>query len=176
MSFRIFLTNLGAYNRGELIGDWIDLPMDEDELQIKLQEILNAGGEENNDEESFITDFENDYDYKVGEYENLMELNELAQDLEDLVNNLDENIVKAAIQNFCDIHEAIEALEKGDFSYACDIDDEEDLGNYVVDEGLFGIDIPDQLKNYIDYEAIGRDMTCDGWTIYPELNIAVCWY
>ena len=27
-----FITNLGKYNEGELIGEWIDFPIDEDAL------------------------------------------------------------------------------------------------------------------------------------------------
>ncbi|MEM9211538.1 MAG: antirestriction protein ArdA [Pseudomonadota bacterium] len=32
-----------------------------------------------------------------------------------------------------------------------------------VNEGLFG-DIPNHLQNYIDYEAIATDLSCDGYT------------
>lgn len=35
------------------------------------------------------------------------------------------------------------------------------FGEYVVDNGLFGIDIPDSLVFYIDHEAIGRDWMMD---------------
>ncbi len=35
-----------------------------------------------------------------------------------------------------------------------------ELAAYFVDEGLFG-EIPDHLRNYIDYKAIARDLSCD---------------
>jgi hypothetical protein len=38
-----------------------------------------------------------------------------------------------------------------------------DLARDFVDEGLFG-DIPDRLQCYLDYEAIARDLSIDGYT------------
>jgi len=64
MMIRVYLTNLGAYNRGKLMGKWIDLPMDEDELQEEIDSIL-----EPMDEEYFITDFETDIEgLKIDEF------------------------------------------------------------------------------------------------------------
>jgi len=42
-----------------------------------------------------------------------------------------------------------------------------DLGEYFVEEGLFG-DVPERLKYYLDYEAIARDLSMD----YTEICIA----
>jgi hypothetical protein len=39
MEIRIYVANLAKYNDGFLVGEWIDLPMDEDELEAKLDEI-----------------------------------------------------------------------------------------------------------------------------------------
>ncbi|WP_395175501.1 antirestriction protein ArdA [Roseibium alexandrii] len=41
-----------------------------------------------------------------------------------------------------------------------EVDTLEELAEQFVDEGLFG-DIPDNLTNYIDYAAIGRDLRFD---------------
>ena len=43
----------------------------------------------------------------------------------------------------------------------------EDLARHFVDEGLYG-DIPTGLQNYIDYEAIARDLSME----YDEITIA----
>jgi antirestriction protein len=40
-------------------------------------------------------------------------------------------------------------------------DQQREFGEYVVNEGLFGVEIPDALQNYIDYEALGRDWLMD---------------
>ena len=55
--FKIYLTNLGKYNEGELVGKWIDLPISEEELEATLEEI-GIDGEKY--EETFITDYETD--------------------------------------------------------------------------------------------------------------------
>jgi len=48
-----------------------------------------------------------------------------------------------------------------------EIDGMANLAEQFVEEGLFG-DIPDHLANYIDYDAIGRDLEHD----YTETEIA----
>ena len=40
------------------------------------------------------------------------------------------------------------------------VDTLKELAEQFVDEGIFG-DIPDHLANYIDYDAIARDLQCD---------------
>ncbi len=166
----VYLTNLAKYNEGELIGKWIELPMDSDELQAEIDEVL---GE---DEEYFITDYENDFGIRVEEYTNIHRLNEQAEKLSEIVKYNSEEVIKAAIDNYGSLEEAFEKLEEGDFSVLFDVDDEEDLGYAMVDEGYFGIEVPDALRNYLDYETIGREATHSGWAIYEDLNIAICWY
>lgn len=40
-------------------------------------------------------------------------------------------------------------------------DQHKELGEYIINEGLLGIEIPEQLQGYIDYEALGRDWAMD---------------
>ena len=49
----------------------------------------------------------------------------------------------------------------------CEMDSMRDLAIEFVDEGLFG-DIPEHLQNYIDYDAMARDLAID----YAQTNIA----
>ena len=37
--FRAYITNLGKYNEGELVGEWVDFPIDEDEFNDILTRI-----------------------------------------------------------------------------------------------------------------------------------------
>lgn len=48
-----------------------------------------------------------------------------------------------------------------------ELDSLKDLAEHFVDEGLFG-DIPERLQNYLDYDAIARDLGFD----YSEAAIA----
>ena len=58
--FKVFITNLGKYNEGYLLGEWVTLPTTRDELK----EVFKRIGIGRNDEfgqtyeEWFITDYE----------------------------------------------------------------------------------------------------------------------
>lgn len=151
--FRVYITNLAAYNEGELKGKWIELPLSREELKKEIESILRPG-----DEEIFITDYENSYDYSVHEYDNLSDLNTFAERLESL--DVEPFIVRACFDIFVTPEEVLEKLEAMDYItfYLGDSwNHDDDLGAEVVAQGLFGIEIPEQLGCYLDYEAIGRD-------------------
>ena len=42
----IYLTNLGKYNEGELIGEWVELPVSQEELQKVFPVEINEDDEE----------------------------------------------------------------------------------------------------------------------------------
>ena len=149
MEIRIALTNLGKYNEGELAFEWLDLPCTEEELE----EVKERIGINERYEEWFITDYE--APFKIGEYDSLEGLNELAERITELEDYLEDDL--EALLEVVEIEEALDSLENGTYWIASGCTDEDDLGRYVVDNGLFGISIPDDLEPYIDFEAIGRD-------------------
>ena len=57
MSMEIFLTNLGKYVEGCLVGQWVKLPVPEDKLESVLKQI----GINDEYEEYFITDYETSF-------------------------------------------------------------------------------------------------------------------
>ena len=78
--FAAFITNLGKYNEGSLVGEWVKFPTTAEELQ-KVFERIGIGSKDDFGQpykEWFITDYDcyvdGLYD-KLGEYENLNELN-----------------------------------------------------------------------------------------------------
>ena len=75
----IWVGALSAYNSGHLHGDWIDLSEITDmvELQVAVEKIL-ATSPVQREEEWFIADYEGFYDYKVGQYDPLAEVLEVA--------------------------------------------------------------------------------------------------
>ena len=80
----IYLTNLGKYNEGELVGQWLNVPCSNDEFKKAL---LNIGVDGVQYEEYFITDFE--YLNGLSEYSNIQEVNEIAKkELEKMTNSL----------------------------------------------------------------------------------------
>ena len=72
--------------------------------------------------------------------------------------------VNLLIENHCSNEE--EAIAYDEENFFMELDCRMDvaykhIAERVVDEGLFG-DIPENLVNYIDYEAIGHDLKCGG--------------
>ena len=74
--FEAFITNLGKYNEGELVGEWVKFPTTSEELQ-KVFERIGIGSKDdfgNPYEEWFISDYDCNVDglyEKLGEFENL---------------------------------------------------------------------------------------------------------
>lgn len=163
--FAAFITNLGKYNEGELVGEWVKFPTTAEEMQEVFKRI---GIGEKDDfgytyEEWFITDYDcyvdGLYD-KLGEYSNIDELNYLASKLDEMMQD-DYNRFCAAVsmgEHTNTIQELINLTENLDcYDMYSDIGDDEDLGRYYLEEVDVGI-VPEYLQNYIDYEAYGRDI------------------
>ena len=166
--FEAFITNLGKYNEGALVGEWVKFPTTAEELQ-KVFERIGIGSKDDFGhpyEEWFITDYDCYVDVlyeMLGEYENLDELNYLASKLEELDDH-DYEHFQAAMQvsdytgSVKDLINLINNLDK--YEIYPGVDDYSDLGRYYIDE-VGVMEIPEHLANYIDYEAYGRDVAID---------------
>ena len=161
---RVYITDLEAYNNGHLVGQWYQLPMNEDLLAESVENVLQEGrdacGDTHFHEEYFITDYECDY-MEIEEYSNLTKLNEIAEAME----NIDEEGVKAINflmeNNFVkDIFEAIETYEDSVRIY--EDSTMEDIAYNFIQECYSLDDIPSIISNNIDYESIARDMEIEG--------------
>lgn len=146
---RIALTNLGKYNEGELCYKWLDLPYTDDELSTALDQIGIDGLQY---EEYFITNYETDLDgLHVDEYANLQELNELAQRIESVDNDLLAAIIEVHTSN---LTEALE-LAENEGTYLYNDQSIEDIAQSDIDDGIWDTET---LLRYIDLEAFARDM------------------
>lgn len=76
MTIRVALTNLGKYNEGELVFEWLDLPATDIEIDKAMKAI--GIGEKRWDggvyEEHFISDYEGPIE--IGEYSNIWDLSD----------------------------------------------------------------------------------------------------
>ena len=163
--FKIYLTNLGKYNEGELIGEWVELPATDDELEeVKARIGISDEPDENGNyyEEYFITDYENDFGYKVGEYESLDDLNEIAEQLEDLDEEQKDAVHAYTECMYDDIEKAVETVTNGDYRVYYGCNDMADVAYEVVQERGYLDQMPENLRNYFDYEAFGRDLDIEG--------------
>lgn len=160
---RVYLTDLKAYNEGNLVGEWLELPINDLDLQSKLTEILERGsklsGYGEKHEEYFITDYECDV-VSIDEYANLDTLNEMAS----IISRLDED-EKRAINFLMSNHivrDFDEALDKLDEVIIHEDSSMEDIA-YNLIQDCYGLDnVPEIIANNIDYESIGRDLSMDG--------------
>lgn len=166
--FAAFITNLGKYNEGSLVGEWVKFPTTAEELQ-KVFERIGIGSKDDfgqSYEEWFITDYDcyvdGLYD-KLGEYENLDELNYLASKLDEMSQGEYEQF-QAAMEigdHSGSLQEIINLTENLDcYDVYPDIRDHDDLGRYYIEE-LDAMQVPEHLRNYIDYEAYGRDIALE---------------
>jgi len=153
--FEGFITNLGKYNEGNLIGKWIHFPINEEDLEKVLEEI----GINKEYEEYFFTDWDLDFNVRLGEHERIEALNEVAKKIDDLdeiqtLQAVCEYDSPMCLKQFSDLIDEID-----EWYLEPNINNDYDLGYYWVHEaGCYDLDSMGNLANYIDYEAFGRDI------------------
>ena len=158
--FKAYITNLGKYNEGALVGEYLKFPTTTEEVQALLKRIGIDGVRY---EEIFITDYDGDMPELYsgfGEYESIDELNYLAS----LLSEMDENdlekfeAVLDTGEHSGSVKELINLTQNLDcFEFYSGITSEEELGRMYIQE-FDAIPIPEHLIDYIDYEAYGRDV------------------
>lgn len=157
-----YITNLGKYNEGYLIGKWISFPVNDDELETIFKEIgISSEPDLNGNvyEEYFMTDYEIDIPgLEFGEYTSIETLNSSAETWESLTEYEKEiaaAIVEAGYEN--SIEDAAETVN--DYTLMTDVKSDYDLGYYWVEEsGAYDLRNLGNLAYYIDYERFGRDI------------------
>ena len=167
-SIKLYFANLNAYNNGILQGKWYDLEdyTDVESLMEDVEkEVCNGSFNYN---EYAIHDYE--APFKVSEYTG-------SQEIEAMINfcNLDEYArIKAAYlydnNNYSELQDCIDNIDAVSFYQGMTL---EDVAEELVQEGCFG-DIPESIRNYIDYEAIARDLGFDGYNETSEGVFFVC--
>ena len=152
----ILVTNLGKYNEGELIGEWLELPAAESEIQKTFDNI----GINEEYEEFFITDYDSGIEnLKIGEYSNIAVLNELVEMLDNF--NEEELKVFVVLLNTYNVEEAIEKILNGDYAIYYNCGSMEDVAYEIVQESGLLDGVPESVAVYFDYEAYGRDLELD---------------
>lgn len=167
---KVYLTNLGRYNEGELVGEWVTLPLEED-----LQDILNRNGYDETHEEFFITDYDQNVDIlKVGEYSSIYELSNMVEYIQSL-DDYDFTKLAAYIElegNYnINILDDLEDINLDDI-YLYEDENMEDVAYNLVHD-CYPEFFENQLSNYFDYEAYARDLSFDGFneTSYGVLEV-----
>lgn len=167
--FKAYITNLGKYNEGELVGEWVQFPIDEDDFQTVLDRI----GISPMYEEWFVTDYDcslESFDWTdLGEYpgfEGLEHFGELINSITDI------EAVDNVYEVSQDLELAIEGIENGSYIYHPGISNNQEWGQFIVDEYYGGVEHlgTDAVERYFDYEALGRDLNLDSYGEDNELS------
>lgn len=151
---RGFITNLAKYLDCELVGQWIDFPIDEDELAEVLEEI----GINEEHEEFFFTNWETDYPEitkSLGQFESIEDVNDWAEGID----FYDASFIAAIIEaTGCDLQEALDNADNVTFYEGYTL---EEVAENIVEDCY---DLPEIAERYFDYEAFARDLGYDGYT------------
>lgn len=159
---KIYVTNLRKYNEGQIIGEWVSLPCE------GLEEVLNEISNNGNDE-LFISDYETDISgLKIGEYEDILQLNEIAKGIDNLSD--DELLaLQAYLEQYAnDMEQALDEVRQGNYRIYYNCDNMEDVASQAVNESGLLDGVPEELKVYFDYEAYGRDLSINGTFIQVD--------
>lgn len=162
---KAYITNLGKYNEGCLVGKWIDFPIDEDDFESELESI---GVKENTMyEEWFVTDYDcslfNMYD-AFGEYPSIDDINEVAEALED---NESEFTALMEVYSYTD---ALKCLKSENYTFYEGMT-LEDVAYELVEECY---ELPEIAQRYFDYKAFARDLGYDGYCETSTGVIYIC--
>jgi len=145
---KIYITDLAAYNEGNLDGFWLDIEcLDADEIQDEIDIFLEKQSEKYGveREEYFVTDYDG-ISSEFGEYPVIDELVEYAEN----VDQYGQSVVDAA-----------KCLDVPVESYSGSYDNTTDLAiEYAESTDLFG-GCAETLERYFDYESFGRDLAMD---------------
>lgn len=182
-AIKIYVTNLGKYNEGSLVGQWMDLPTTPEIFANALKAIAIDGKRY---EEYFITDYESTIDNLFSgisaakmEYANIEELNYLAAKVEEMPQyevekfeaalesgeyaNTVADMINLASGNNLDCYQFLEGVHT-----------DEDLGYYWVEEsGAYDLKAMGNLAQYIDYERFGRDIRLEESGVFADSGYIV---
>ena len=159
--FKIYIMNLGKYNEGSLVGEWLELPASEEEIKETLDNISI------NDlyEEYIIADYENTFDFKISEYSNIDELNQVAEYLESL-DEYEQQQVNALLDGgYIDYKNLVnEDIELDNYIFVeldknTILSDESNLAYSLIDTFYNGdLSQIQDIENYFDYEKFANDL------------------
>jgi antirestriction protein len=142
---RIYIANLAQYNAGKLVGEWIDVPSDVEDLQAEITRIVGS-------DEWAIHDYEG---YNgLGEHPDLAKVVAIADALEEYPQAVVEWAETAT--NDDDLKSFIEERWQGTFR---------DVEAWAIDYIDSAYDVEKMLGDlsyYFDYAAFGRDAEMSG--------------
>lgn len=155
----IYIADLAAYNNGHLHGEWVDATLEVEEIEEKIKVLLSNSPVGEEAEEWALHDYSDFCEAELGEYPDLNEVVEVAHFLKE--NGL---LGSKLIGYYGDLESAKEAMEN---NYCGEYESVSDFAQELTEDTVSGI--PENLKYYIDYDSMGRDLELGGDIITIEL-------
>lgn len=154
----LYISTYHKYNCGYLSGEWVELPLEEEELQETLNRIKGLHPAES-DAEFMIQDFETDLNIKIQETSSIYELNELAQKTENW-DDTQKEVFGCLVSNWgFDVEDASDKVEDNEYLYIEANNDTELAENYIEATGGIELLPREVLERYFDFEAYGRELS-----------------
>ena len=176
--FGAYVTNLGKYAEGHLVGEWVGFPTTREEIK----DVFDRIGINEDYQEVFITDYDIDIygmQDNLGENENLDKLNYLAAVIANM-NPIEREQYEAVMESGISygepgIDDLINlAFNLDGFNIYPEISDEYDLGVYYARE-RYGEALGEigDLQNYINYEAFGSDTQINDGGMFTDKGYVI---
>lgn len=117
--------------------------------------------------DSFLSIIGEDGDFKAG-FNDFEDVENILGQMEG-VDSSDWRAVMAIYNStYNDLSQAIDTYNSGDYYWYPDMS-MEDVVEEQIDNGIWG-EIPDNIRNYLDTEAMARDLSHDGYSYDDEAN------
>ena len=161
----VFITDLQAYNEGNLVGRWVKLPISKFELAQAFSEVLCEGEaicKTQNHEETFVSDWSyDDYEFiTVEEYSDVYALNDQLGLLE-LKSDHELKAISFLLSEGLAM-DVEDAISKADDVRVYENQSMEDIAFDLLQD-CYGIDqLPSIIANNISYEDVARELEMDG--------------
>tara|TARA_R110002124_G_scaffold278874_1_gene451108 strand:- start:15554 stop:16093 length:540 start_codon:yes stop_codon:yes gene_type:complete len=158
-TIEIYVADLAAYNNGTLHGGWIDATLSVDEIYAIINTLLKSSPEEGA-EEYALHDYSGFEGLRISEHEGVESAHEKAVFIEE------HGALGGAVASYFgdDIEDAKKALSEG---Y---IGEYTSIADYARELTEDTHDLPPYIENYIDYQAMARDMDMNGDFFTIELG------
>lgn len=156
----IYVACLAAYNNGILHGQWIDATQDADDIHAEIAAML-AASPISEAEEYAIHDTDNFEGIDIGEYASIELVAEVAAALEEhgqpFAAYAKHNSLREALDNFEDAYQG---------SY----DSEESFAEQLLEDTGCLSEVPQHLRNYIDFKSYAQDLELGGDYTFIRAN------
>jgi len=156
---KAWVGNLGKYNEGELVGEWVTFPIDDDDWEEVMERI---GIDYEKYEETFCADYDSELKLfdMFGEYPQCEQLNELADCLDSVD---DEDVFLAILNDYAtDVWQALDVYAKGEYRYWEGCQDMSDVAYRICQDDPRFCDAPRFMKNHFSYKSYGEELDSCG--------------